>query len=1298
FQQTTKTDVSGTCLISFKLPAHIAQGNGQLSIAIDDGGTQEVQSKTIPIQLGKVSVAFYPEGGYLVDGLQNRVYFTARNPTGKPIHVAGEVLNRAGQRVAEFETVRDGMGRFELAPLIGERYSIKITKPVDVTNSPTLPTVVKNLPVLSTGRGVFTNDQNLAFEIQSTIERRIVVQAGCRGRQVANQTLDLKPGKSKLEIELPPNVEGVVRLTILDAQSLPATPLVERLVYRESSRKLNVSIEADKSSLERSPGEPMRLTLSVVDEHGQPAPAMLGVAVVDDAALSLETTELPGMPAHFLLTSEIEKPQDLEHANFYLSGDPDSKTSLDLLLGTQGWRRFVSHGLANQTADVASFNEQLNRLLDLDGASNRPAQLSNVLSVNKNWAEYSQAVAQQWQEYRIMVCWLVIPILAVMLLAQLRRPRLQSMTKLSMGLWILIGLSYSMILGCGQTLSSSSTEARPMADSEENALDEDHEGAESPNAVAKIEINSKATAEPAARRPGEQAPSPPSNVRIVQHAPETRDFEAESGGGRGMGGHAGPEGTPRFANAITPEKLQQLLRARGLDVDSLSDQLLDELRFPIREYAHHYESSDSGAREDFAETIYWQPCLITDSTGRATIRFDLPDSVTTFKVIADANTSDGRLGTGGGEVVSRIPFQLEPKLPIAVTQGDRIDLPVALINATNSDLPVELEIQVGDSFKIVSPAQVTTSLGQHERARAYFSLEVLANPTADGGSIELMGNTNSLSDAVRKSIIVSPAGYPARDSVSGMLTEQANVTIPVPANIVNGSLQVTLKLYPSPLADLMAGVESILREPHGCFEQTSATNYPNTMALQYLNANQLANPKTTRRAKSLLDKGYQKLVSFECEQRGYEWFGSDPGHEALSAFGLMQFVDMAQVMKVDTTMVVRTRNWLLARRDGEGGFQRNPRHLHVWSVKQQIVDAYVMWALTESDRAAGNAQRSAVELAVELNRLNQVANESKDPYLIGLAAAALLNVNRDADGEVLLDRLAELQQSSGALEGVTTVTQSGGISKTVETTAIAILAWSKKPTEHADRLSKAAIWLQQNRQGNGGFGSTQATVLALKALVAYSNQTSSAGKASTLLIKSDGQVIQEIKLPSDFKNGSIIEVSDLAKHFPTGRTTIKLVAAGSKNMPYSIDVAYHLPTPPSHEKCPFELETRFESDNEDKLVAAGGTLHVVAKLTNRTDQGQPMTVATIGLPGGVEPRVEQLDELRDAGKFDFYEIRPRQIICYWRTIAPNESKSIEFDVSAEIPGRYSGPASSAYLYYTAEQKVWSDPLKVEIGR
>jgi len=78
-------------------------------------------------------------------------------------------------------------------------------------------------------------------------------------------------------------------------------------------------------------------------------------------------------------------------------------------------------------------------------------------------------------------------------------------------------------------------------------------------------------------------------------------------------------------------------------------------------------------RSDFTETLYWNPLLIADADGRASIHFSLSDAVTAFRLTADAHGS-GRLGTGRAEIVSRIP-STSNQAAAGGKAGDRIDLP-----------------------------------------------------------------------------------------------------------------------------------------------------------------------------------------------------------------------------------------------------------------------------------------------------------------------------------------------------------------------------------------------------------------------------------------------------------------------------------------------------------------------------------------------------------------------------------------------------------------------------------------------
>src|SRR5205823_5298843 len=86
--------------------------------------------------------------------------------------------------------------------------------------------------------------------------------------------------------------------------------------------------------------------------------------------------------------------------------------------------------------------------------------------------------------------------------------------------------------------------------------------------------------------------------------------------------------------------------------------------------------------------------------------------------------------------------------------------------------------------------------------------------------------------------------------------------------------------------------------------------------------------------------------------------------------------------------------------------------------------------------------------------------------------------------------------------------------------------------------------------------------------------------------------------------------------------------------------------------------------------------------------------AGAGLPGGLEARADQLKELVREGKVDAFETRGREVILYWRAMAPSAIKSLALSAVASVPGEYTGPASRAYLYYTDEHKDWQAGLRV----
>lgn len=91
-----------------------------------------------------------------------------------------------------------------------------------------------------------------------------------------------------------------------------------------------------------------------------------------------------------------------------------------------------------------------------------------------------------------------------------------------------------------------------------------------------------------------------------------------------------------------------------------------------------------------------------------------------------------------------------------------------------------------------------------------------------------------------------------------------------------------------------------------------------------------------------------------------------------------------------------------------------------------------------------------------------------------------------------------------------------------------------------------------------------------------------------------------------------------------------------------------------------------------------------------------MTMAILGIPGGLSAQAWQLKEMQEKGIFDFYETLGSDVVIYYRQMKPEEIKVINLDLKAEIKGKYEAPASVAYLYYTAEDKFWVKAENVEV--
>jgi hypothetical protein len=754
-----------------------------------------------------------------------------------------------------------------------------------------------------------------------------------------------------------------------------------------------------------------------------------------------------------------------------------------------------------------------------------------------------------------------------------------------------------------------------------------------------------------------------------------------------------------------PKSDAERLAKEQRDLAKRTQDIANALTAPsiVREYAHQRDPALNEVRSDFTETVYWHPVLVLPENGKASVEFQLSDDIARYQVLVAGHTLDGRIGAFTTTIEARKPFSVDPKLPLEISHTDTVDVPVRVTNDSDARRTVSLTT-TARGFKPAGPLTATAELDPNGKGRKILRLS--ADKLAGDASLLIEGVSGTDKDAIARTIRIVPDGFPAVGSVSDMLEKgRALGTVKLPKDIVPGSLKVRLEMYPTSMADLVKGLDGLLREPSGCFEQTSTTNYPNTLILDYMNQTGQTNPQVAARAKGLLDKGYGRLIGFECPETptrsklGYEWFGAaDRPHLALTAYGLLQFKDMARVQSVDPAMLKRTQSFLLSRRDGKGGFTQ-PADGHSFGMApKQVVDAYVVWALVESDPDDVEKLDLAKEIAaLKAEALNEKSAGGRDAYFVALVANVLA-IRGDRDVHKLLERLRDKHLKDGAVTGAaTSITRSGGRDLEIETTALSLLAWLRvNDAKYATAIKDSTRWISQQRGGYGGFGSTQSTIMALKALTMYAKKSAHPAEDGSLRVLLGGKELAARTFTKNDVDVIGLDIPNAEAMFEFGESTeVEVVTDAKQPYPFALAYVYTTLTPASAEKCAVRIATKLSKTE----AAEGEAVPLSVTVENKLKQGHGMAVAIIGIPAGmkVPTDLKELTDLREKGVISYFETRGRELILYWREMAPEQKIDLTVNLVCDVPGTYRGPASRAYLYYDADHKHWVEPLAVKIA-
>jgi hypothetical protein len=700
------------------------------------------------------------------------------------------------------------------------------------------------------------------------------------------------------------------------------------------------------------------------------------------------------------------------------------------------------------------------------------------------------------------------------------------------------------------------------------------------------------------------------------------------------------------------------------------------------------ESAQPRVRKSFPETLYVNPALITDGSGKVTVPVELADSITSWRVSSLAHDKDGRLGGGQAGVTVFQDFFADIDFPATLTRGDRVSFPIVVYNYRNTAQSVRLELEQGAWFTAQGSLTQTLDLAPNEVR----SVSVPVTVTKVGQqTLTVRAIGDSVSDAVQRSVRVEPDGTLVTAAQSGALGD-GGITLSqtFPANAIEGSEQLYLDVYPAFAAQAVQGLDSMLQVPNGCFEQTTSTTWPNVLVSRYLDGVHQTTPEIQLKADTYISAGYQRLLTFEHRSGGFSWFGENDAmaNVSVTAFGLMEFADMTKVHEVDPAVIERTQRWLAQQQQADGSWTGAQTEFFSFNTSATRNTAFVVWALAQSGYQSDALQRG-------LDYVGSHLDADADAYTLALAANAYAIVNPDdAMLDTIFQRLDAMKTDTDGR-----ITWDIGDSQTdfyargndagIATTALVVhAALTSKRSAAAYKGAIDAI--VHAKDANGNFGSTQASIWALEALLLVATQNTDSA-VGTLQVSVDGQAAQSLSLQKE--TSDVFTRVDLGGSATSGTHQVALSFSGSGQLSYNLVARHNVPwtTPPA--TGPLAITVSYDRSQ----LAVNETVAATVAIQNRTASTQNMLLVTVGIPPGFELLPEELDQLVASGQLSQWEHTGKQLILYVTALPAQGQLSLTYRLQASMPVTAADGGGQVSLYYQPEQRALARSTTLTVG-
>ena len=473
-------------------------------------------------------------------------------------------------------------------------------------------------------------------------------------------------------------------------------------------------------------------------------------------------------------------------------------------------------------------------------------------------------------------------------------------------------------------------------------------------------------------------------------------------------------------------------------------------------------------RKNFKDTAFWQPDVVTGPDGKATVKVDLPDNLTTWRATARGVTADTKVGATKYKVVARKDVIMRLETPRFVTQGDTVTLSGIVHNYLNADKSTQISLEVNGA-QLQGSGKQTVTINKQGEQRIDWQISA-----PNVGEIKLLAKalTDTESDAVELPLTVVPRGlHQVKNESAAFSDENAEKTfsLNLPPSADARARSFKIEVAPSVAGTLFGALDYLTAYPYGCTEQTMSSFLPNVIVTEALKNVKSTSIRNSNDLPKKVQKGMDRLYAYQHNDGGWGWWKDDQSDPFMTAY-VVSGLSLAK----------------------QNGYEPDDNRIASGREKlKQMLDSGTTEAGTKIDLETLAFMVYALEQSggSESRHLERIFNERGNLQPYGRALLAL-TLKQRKDDKRARDVAAEIERTVSA-DDFSAYWHSNrkamldfAETNDTEATALSLKALARiKPDSPI--LPKVARWLVSNRRSAYYWDSTKDTAFAILGLIDY---------------------------------------------------------------------------------------------------------------------------------------------------------------------------------------------------------------------